>query len=84
MLQISQLLARFKNVTNTEKAKKEAVVEVFKKNNIPITLQQVSISKNTVFIKTQPIIKTELLFKKEIILVQIKKITGLTNILNIQ
>lgn len=84
MLPIHQLLARFKNLTNTEKVKKELVVEVFIKNKIPITLKQISFSKDTVFVKVPPIIKTELLFKKEEILTEIQKIPGLGNISNIQ
>lgn len=84
MLPIYQLLARFKNLTNTEKAKKEAIVEMLKKNNIPSTFQQIFILKNTVFVKTAPIIKTELLLKKETLLAQIQKISTLTNISNIQ
>lgn len=83
MLQIKQLLFKFKNLTNTEKDKKEAVVHVFKNNNIPIRLQQIVISKNTIFIKVSPIIKTEVLLKKETILTQIKEISSLNNILNI-
>ncbi|MBI5400943.1 MAG: hypothetical protein HZB12_02420 [Candidatus Yonathbacteria bacterium] len=84
MLPISQLLARFKNLTNTEKVKKETIVEVFKKNNIPITLQQISISKNTIFVKAPPIIKTELFLKKEAILAHLKNIPNLANISHIQ
>ncbi|MEK7092008.1 MAG: hypothetical protein AAB907_00120, partial [Patescibacteria group bacterium] len=68
MLQLSQLLERFKGLTNTDKVKKQLIVEIFKKNNIPININQINISKNTIFIKTQPIIKTEIILKKEEIL----------------
>lgn len=84
MLPLNQLLARFKNLTNTEKVKKELAVEVFIKNKIPVTLKQISFSKETLFVKVPPIIKTELLFKKEELLTEIQKIPGLGNILNIQ
>lgn len=84
MLPLHQLLARFKNLTNTEKVKKELAVEVFIKNKIPATLKQISFSKDTIFVKVPPIIKTELLFKKEELLVEIQKIPGLGNISNIQ
>lgn len=83
MIPIKQLLFKFKNLTNTEKEKKETIVCVFKKNDIPVGFQQIIISKNTIFIKVPPIIKTEVLFKKEIILTQIKDISGLNNISNI-
>lgn len=84
MLPLHQLLARFKNLTNTEKVKKELIVEVFIKNKIPVTLKQVYFSKDTIFVKVPPIIKTELIFKKEELLAEIQKISGLTNISNIQ
>lgn len=84
MLQINQLLARFKNLKNTDKVKKEAIAEVFIKNNIPIKIEQLKVSNNTIFIKVQPIIKTEVLLKKEILLNQIKKIIGFANILEIK
>lgn len=84
MFPLHQLLARFKNLTNTEKVKKELVVEVFIKNKIPVTIKQISFSKETLFVKVPPIIKTELLFKKEGVLEEIQKIPGLGNISNIQ
>ncbi len=84
MLPLHQLLARFKNLTNTEKVKKELIVEVFVKNKIPVNLKQVSFSKNTVFVNVPPIIKTEILLKKNELLTEIQKIPGLTNISNIQ
>lgn len=84
MLQINQLLERFKNITNTEKTKKQLIVEILKKNKITIQIEQINISNNVIFIKTQPIIKTEILLKKEEIIKQIKKIPGLINISNLQ
>lgn len=83
MLRINQLLVRFKNLTNTEKLKKELIVEIFQKNNIPTIIQQISIQKNTIFFKAPPIIKTELFLKKETIINQIQKINTLMNISNI-
>ena len=59
-------------------------MEVFVKNKIPVTLKQISFSKDAIFVKVPPIIKTELLFKKEEVLTEIQKIPGLTNISNIQ
>lgn len=84
MFQLNQFLDRFKNLTNTEKVKKQLISEVIKNNNIPIDINQISIIKNTIFVKTNPIIKTELLLKKEIILADIQKIPGLSFVSNIQ
>ncbi|HBH71843.1 MAG: hypothetical protein UU88_C0010G0006 [Parcubacteria group bacterium GW2011_GWC1_42_11] len=84
MLKLNQLLERFKNLTNNEKVRKQLIVEVLVNNEIPININQISISKNTIFIKTKPIIKTEVLLKKEKILKQIKEIGCLSFISNIQ
>ena len=84
MLQLGQLLERFKNLPNIEKIKKQLVVEVFCKNNIPIKIEQISIQKNTLFIKTNPILKTEIFLKKEEILEQIKKNSGLITLRDIK
>ncbi len=84
MFQLNQLLERFKSLTNIEKVKKELIIEILIKNKIPVKINQISISKNTLFIKTQPIIKTEILLKKEVILDEIKEIKGLINIIYIK
>lgn len=84
MLQLNQLLERFKNLTNTDKVKKQLIIEIFERNKIQININQISISKNTIYIKTQPIIKTEILLKKEEFLNEINKIPGLNIISVIQ
>lgn len=84
MIPINHLLERFKNLTNTDKAKKQLIVEVLTHYKIPATVNQIAIIKNTLYIKAQPIIKTEILFKKEEILEQVQKINGLSTISSIQ
>ncbi|OHA80226.1 MAG: hypothetical protein A2747_02190 [Candidatus Yonathbacteria bacterium RIFCSPHIGHO2_01_FULL_44_41] len=84
MIPLHQLLARFSNLTNTDKVKKQLIMDIFLKNKLPVNINQISLLKNTLFIKTQPIIKTEILFKKEEILNQVQKIAGLSNISNIR
>ncbi|MDO8604123.1 MAG: hypothetical protein Q7K40_01820 [bacterium] len=84
MLQISQLLARFKGLANNEKIKKQLIVEVLEKNKISAHLNQITISKNTIIVKTPPIIKTEIFLKKGEIINQINKISGLEGIKQVQ
>ncbi len=84
MLQLLQLLSRFKNLTNTEKARKELLCELLKENQIPVTINQISFSKNTIFFKTHPLIKSELFLKKEDILKKIKNIPGFSGIVDIK
>lgn len=80
MLPLQQLLNRFKNLTNTDKIKKEFIVEVFKKNNIPITITQITLKNNLLFLKTAPIIKTETLLHKQQLLKEIHTIENLKSI----
>ncbi len=84
MIPLSQLLARFKGISNTEKAKKEMVCEEISKIvGVQITHKQVCFSKNTIFIKAQPIIKSEIAFKKEKIIKKIQTLPGLNYFLDI-
>lgn len=81
MIPLSQLLVRFKGLTNTEKAKKEMICEeVSKIINFQIPLEVISFSKNTLFIKVQPIIKTEITLRKKEILEKIQSLPGLNHI----
>lgn len=84
MLPLSNFFEKFKNLTNTDKVKKQLIVEIFYEYNIPVKIEQIAIIKNSLFIKTQPIIRTELNLKKEQIIKKINKIPGLSNISTIQ
>lgn len=85
MIPLSQLLTRFKSLTNTEKVKKQVVSEIVSSIlNFNISLESVSFSKNTVYIKVSPIIKTEIILKKQEILIKIKLIPGFEYIQDLQ
>ncbi len=84
MLPIQQLLSRFKNLTNTERVKKELLCELLNENQIPITIKQVSFSKNSIFLKVHPLIKSELALKKEDILKKLKNLPGFSGIIDIK
>lgn len=84
MLQINQLLERFKNLKNGDKVKKQLIKEVFDKKNIPINIDQISITKDIIFLKINPIVKTEVFLKKEEILRQIKEISIISFISDIK
>jgi len=84
MIPINQLLNRFKNLTNTDKVKKQLILEIINTYKIPLQIHQIQIIKTTIFLKTQPIIKTEILLKKTEILNEIKKISSFSNISDIQ
>lgn len=83
MLPLSGLLVRFKNLTNTERVRKELVCEILKEYQIPLQHTQISFSKDTIFIKAVPLIKTEIALKKVDILKKIATQEGLRHIKNI-
>lgn len=85
MLQLSDLLARFAGITNTDKAKKELVgQELARIIGVSVSPQQIHISKNILILKVQPIVKSEILLKKDEVLQGIKKIPALGHITAIQ
>lgn len=85
MIKLTDLLTRFKGITNIEKAKKELVAEICSVAvGSPITHNQISFSKNTIFIKTEPIIKTEVALKKGDILTRITALPGMRSVTDIR
>ncbi len=84
MIPLLQLLGRFKNLTNTEKVKKELLCELLKENQVPVDINQITFSKNTIFFKIHPLIKSELILKKEDILIKIKTLPGFSSIVDIK
>ena len=85
MIPLSQLLLRFKSLTNTEKVKKQIISEEL--SNIlgfQIPLEVVSFSKNTLFLKVQPIIKSEIFLRKIEIIKKIQSLPGLGYIQDIK
>ncbi|OHA83990.1 MAG: hypothetical protein A2937_00540 [Candidatus Yonathbacteria bacterium RIFCSPLOWO2_01_FULL_47_33b] len=85
MIPLEQLLVRFKNLTNTEKAKKELIGSGIQKIvGVTIPVSSISFSKNTIFFKVSPIIKTEIFLKKEEVLNTIRTVPGLSHITDIK
>lgn len=84
MIPLHQLLSRFKGLTNTEKIKKEEISKLLLLNGIPVKVREITFQKKILFIKTSPIIKTEIFLKKNEILEQINKNLGDDNFLEIQ
>jgi hypothetical protein len=85
MIPLEQLLARFKNLTNTEKVKKELVCNNLSKiTGLTVPSSCIFFSKNTIFFKIPPIIKTEVLLKKREIITHIRTIPGLNHISDIK
>lgn len=85
MIPITNLLSRFKNLSNTEKAKKDLVGEIITEIiGAPVNNKQISFSKKTIFLKVHPLIKTEVVLKKTEILEKFKKTETLAYFSDIQ
>lgn len=74
MIPLHQLLERFVGVTNTEKTKKQIIINELKNKNIHIELHNIKFSKNSIIIQASPIIKTEIMLVKQEILDELKRI----------
>ena len=85
MLPISDLLERFKGITNTEKARKDLIVQEIG-TVIPVKLPHtaVTITKNSVILNCSPVIKTEILLKKKDVLEKIQRHKNLSHLLDIR
>lgn len=84
MIKLTDLLTRFKGLTNTEKAKKELITDICASVvGVQVTHNQISLSKNTIFIKAEPIIKTEIALKKGDILTRITALPGMQSVTDI-
>lgn len=85
MFKLVDFLTRFKGLTNTEKAKKELIAEVCASAvGAPITHNQISFSKNIIFVRAHPIIKTELALKRGDILTRINALPGMQSVTDIR
>ncbi len=85
MIPITDLLSRFKNLSNTEKMKKILISEIIS-GVVPVLVndKEVSFVKKTIFLKIHPLKKTEILLKKTEILEKLKRIESLAYFSNIQ
>ena len=75
---ISIYLERFKNIKPPENAIKKIIIKNIKKEtNIKIKEQDININKGFVYIKTTPIIKNEIFYKKQNIIKICEKELGI-------
>lgn len=85
MIPLIDLLARFKNLTNTDKAKKEIISkEINNLIGIIIDVKNIVLSKNIIILKVNPVIRTEILLKKQEILKNLKNSKNMSYISDIK
>lgn len=71
---IDDFLNKFKVIIDREESKKEIILKIInKKTGKGINLDNLSIKNNTLFIKTNPYLKSEIILNKESIIKDIKK-----------
>lgn len=71
---IDDFLNKFKVIIDREESKKEIILKIInKKTGKGINLYNLSIKNNTLFIKTNPYLKSEIILNKESIIKDIKK-----------
>ncbi len=74
MPEISELLLRFEKILGGQRNQKHIIIEIVKdKINISLNTDSITLKNGVVFFKVKPIIKNEILFKKDELLMEIKK-----------
>lgn len=82
---IDDFLNKFKVIVDREESKKEIILKIInKKTGKNINLDNLSIKNNTLFIKTNPYLKSEIILNKESIIKDIKKENIDTSIIDIR
>lgn len=77
MIEIKNLLVRFNNILLFEKVKKNTVINVlYQVIGVKIKSQDIKIKNNTIYLNIKPIYKSEILLKKDKILLELKENLG--------
>jgi len=80
MIEIKDLLGRFKELLSNEDYKKEAVRDTLKNIlNLDIEKEKITIEKNSILLDINPVYKNEVFIKKDIILTSIFEKLGKKN-----
>jgi phage-related protein len=80
MIEIKDLLGRFKELLSNEDYKKEAVRDTLKNIlNLDIEKEKITIKKNSILLDINPVYKNEVFIKKDIILTSIFEKLGKKN-----
>lgn len=80
MIEIKDLLGRFKELLSNEDYKKEAVRDTLKNIlNLDIEKEKITIEKNSILLDINPVYKNEVFIKKDIILNSIFEKLGKKN-----
>ncbi len=77
MVEIKDLLGKFKNLLFSEEVKKQAVRDIISEIiGVKINSEDIRIKNNTIYLNIKPIYKNEILLKQEQIFLKLKKFFG--------
>jgi len=77
MIEIKDLLLRFKDILFSEEGKKEVIVNAIKKaTHLSINTENMAVKNGIVYLTTKPIYKNEIALKKELILNELQTLLG--------
>ena len=77
MIEVKDLLGKFKNLLNKEEGKKLAVREVFKKSfDLDLDNDSMKFSDRVLFLNIKPILKNEIFLKKDFFISEINSMIG--------
>ena len=77
MVEIKDLLSKFKNLLLSEEVKKQAVLNIISEViKVKINPEDIRIKNNTIYLNIKPIYKNEILLKQEQIFLELNKFFG--------
>ena len=81
MLDVSSFLEKFKHLIETDRSMKDSVINsVFKVLSFKLAENNITVKGGTITIKANPVLKSEIFMKKELILEEIRTSSGNKNI----
>jgi len=77
MIEIKDLLGRFKNILFSEEIKINSIIEILHQIiGVQIKPEDIKIKNNTIYLNIKPIYKSEIFIKKEQIFLKLKESLG--------
>ncbi|MBP9711609.1 MAG: hypothetical protein KBD55_01065 [Candidatus Pacebacteria bacterium] len=77
MIEIKDLLSRFRIILSSDDSKKESIISALNKTiKISLKKEDIKIKNNIIYLNIKPIYKNEILIKKEQIFTELKKSFG--------
>lgn len=77
MIEIKDLLLKLDSLLVSGEAKKQSICDVIKEvTSLPISIKDIKIKNNVIYLNIKPIYKNEILIKKDLIIIKLKEFLG--------